>query len=597
MQATLWDAPHVRRSLGEPEPAGIELRPYQQEACDRIDETLGRARSTLLVMATGTGKTTVFSEVIRRRAGRCLVLAHRDELIRQAAKRIGAQTGRTISIEKAEERAGRTQVVVASIQTLAQGREEAARGPDGLVLYNPDGTCKTETVYRRLTRFRPDEFDLVVVDEAHHAVADSYRRVLTHFADAKILGVTATPDRADELAMGAVFDEVAFQYEIADAIRDGWLCPVRARQVQCDAIDLTGVKTVAGDLNAGQLDDVMKTERALHQVAKPTIEQAGERRTLVFTTSVENAHRLAEVFCRYRPDCARAVDGGTDPVTRRRVLADHQAGRFQFLVNVGVLTEGYDDPQVACVAMGRPTKSRALYAQMAGRGTRIAPGKEDLLLLDFVGNSGKHALVSALDVLAGKHPDEVVEKAKKLLLEEPGADARAVLDKAAAQLEAEEKRREEAKRRAAGRAKVAYSTKDVDPFRVLGLRDPGEYGSRFGDAPATENQIAQLNKMRIPVTEGLTKRGASRIIGEQFRRRREGLCTFGQAKVLQKRGYDTSAMTFEDARALMDALAFNGWRPLTPEQELAARAAISSESPPTAAAPRPPHPNTPESSE
>lgn len=572
MQASLWDSPQVRRSLGEPSRPAIELRPYQLEACDRIDAALARVRSALLVMATGTGKTTVFSEAIRRRQGRCLVLAHRDELIRQAAKRIGAQTGRTISLEKADERAGHTQVVVASIQTLGQGREEAARGPDGAVLLNEDGTQKTRTVYQRLQRFRPDEFELVVVDEAHHAVADSYRRVFEHFAGARILGVTATPDRADELAMGAVFDEVAYQYEIADAIRDGWLCRVSAMQVQCDAIDLTGVKTVAGDLNAGQLDDVMKTERALHQVAKPTLEQAGERRTLVFTTSVENAHRLAEVFCRYRPDCARAVDGGTDPLTRRRILADHQAGRFQFLVNVGVLTEGYDDPQVACVAMGRPTKSRALYAQMAGRGTRTAPGKTDLLLLDFVGNSGRHALVSAVDVLAGEYPDEVVARAKKLISREPRADARAMLDKASAQLAEEERRRQEAKRRAAGRAKVVkYSMREVDPFAVLGL-DVGPADMRVGDAPATENQIATLQKMRIPVPDGLTKRAAWRILAEQFRRRREGLCTFRQAAALQKKGYDTRAMTFEAARALMDALMANGFKPLTRDQEMAALA-------------------------
>lgn len=409
----------------------------------------------------------------------------------------------------------------------------------------------------------------VLVHNCHHAVADSYRRVIDWFAPAKVLGVTATPDRADEQAMGQVFDDVAFIYEINDAIADGFLCPIKAVQVQCDAIDLREVKTVAGDLDAGQLDDVMATETALHQVAKPTMELAGGRRTLVFTTSVANAHRLAEVFCRYKPDCARAVDGAMDQVARRRVLADHQAGRFQYLINVGVLTEGYDDPAVACVAMGRPTKSRALYAQMAGRGTRIAPGKADLLLLDFVGNSGRHALISAVDILAGKHSDDVVERAKEKVAKEPGTDPRAALEAAAAELAAEkERQRVEAERRRGVKVqKVGFTTNQVDPFAVLGVRDPAEYGSRFGDAVASDAQVQLLQRMKLPVTEGMTKRQASKLIGEVFRRRKADLCTFGQARALGRYGYDTSKMTFHEARNLMDQLAANGWKRLPSNAE------------------------------
>lgn len=525
----------VERVLHEA-PASVELRPYQVEAVSRVLDQLQRVRSTLLVMATGTGKTTVFADVIAKTEGKCLMLAHRDELIRQGARRIAQQTGKRVTVEKADERASYgAEVVVASVQTLSK-----------------DG---------RLQQFGPQEFALVICDEAHHGTAASYRKIFDHFEGAKILGVTATPDRADEAAMGAVFDDVAYIYEIQDAIRDGYLCRVRATQVLCDAIDLASVKTVAGDLNQGELDAVMSAEKALHQIARPTLELAGGRRTLVFTTSVENAHRLAEVFNRYRPDCAMAVDGGTDPVTRRRTLADHRAGRYQFLCNVGVLTEGYDDPGIACIAMGRPTKSRALYAQMAGRGTRIAPGKDDLLLLDFVGNSGRHALVSAADILAGKHPDEVLERAKKKIAENPGEDVGRALSESAAELEEEKRRSEERRNRI--RARVAYQTRTVDPFGVFGVRDPRqEYGSRFGDAPASEAQLGLLGKLKIPVDENMTKRAASRLIGEAFRRREAGLCSFGQARVLQKYGHDTSAMRFETARLLMNAYAVNGWRRL-----------------------------------
>lgn len=541
-QVSFFDPPPVRRPPMRA-PATVELRPYQIEACRRIETSLLGARSTLLVMATGTGKTTVFGETLRRTPGRVLVIAHREELIDQAARRITTQTGRKVDIEKAEQVADRdAPVVVASIQTISK--------------------------QARLERFTPDAFALVIVDEAHHAVSATYQRVLSYFGAAKVLGVTATPDRADELAMGQVFEDVAYCYEIGDAIADGWLCPIRATQVHCDSIDLADVKTVAGDLSPEQLDAVMRTEEVLHQVAKPTLELAGGRRTLVFTTSVENAHRLAEVFNRYREGCAEAVDGGTAREERRRILADHQAGRFQFLCNVGVLTEGYDDPQVSCVAMGRPTKSRALYTQMAGRGTRIAPGKSDLLLLDFVGNSGRHALVSAVDILAGKHPDEVVERARKKVIDQPGLDLSQAMADAQADLLAEaERERLRAEARKAARAKVAYRTQAVDPFKVMGVRNPDEFGAgRFGDGPATEKQVAVLTKLKVPL-EGVTKRGASRLIGEAIRRREADLCTFSQAKILQRCGYDTARLPFYTASRLMDALAANRWRPLTPDQE------------------------------
>lgn len=516
-------------------PTVITLRPYQVEAVERIRAELETNRSTLLVMATGTGKTATFTEVIREWPGRCLVLAHRDELVQQAVSRIRASTGKIVGIEKAEDYAGAAaEVVVASVQTL----------------YQP----------RRLERFGPNGFGLVVADEAHHYVAPSFKKVLDYFTGAKVLGVTATPDRADRLAMGAVFDSVAFVYEIEDGINDGFLCPIKATSVLVEDMQLADVRTVAGDLNQGDLDAVMSTERVLHGVAKPTIELAGGRRTLVFTTSVANAHRLAEVFNRYKADSARAVDGGMDLDLRRRTLADHQAGKFQFLCNVAVLTEGYDDPLVACVAMGRPTKSRALYTQMVGRGTRVAPGKADLLVLDFCGNAGKHALVSATDILAGRFPDEVVERARRKVANEPGTNVREALLDAEAEIKAE---RERAARRAAARARVAYRTTTVDPFKVLMVEDPANrWGGQFGSAPASEKQLNFLTKAKVALPEGITKSQANSLISEVIRRRNAGLCSFGQAKILQRYGYPSKALTFVQASRLIDALARNGWRRL-----------------------------------
>lgn len=521
LQASLFDRaePAARPS--------IELRPYQLEACNRVDASLARVRSALLVMATGTGKTSCFSEAIRRRPGRALVLAHREELIRQAARRIGQQTGRSVSVEKAGEFGDkRSDVVVACVPSLQAGR---------------------------LERWAPDHFELLVIDEAHHAIARSYRRIVDHFTGAKVLGVTATPDRGDEEAMGQVFDDVAFVYEIGDAIGDGWLCRVRAKHIHCEAVDLAGVHTVAGDLNQGELEMVMSSEAALHQVVKPTLEEAGDRPTAMFTTSVANAHRMAEIANRYRPDCARAIDGGTDSTTRRRVLADFDAGRFQFVVNVGVLTEGWDCPRVACIAMGRPTKSRALYAQMAGRGTRPFPGKADLLILDFVGNAGRHVLVGPEDILAGKYPEEVVAAAKKAIDKNPGQDISQALAEAEARIKAEREAREEAaRRRAAARTNVVYRTVDVDPFRTLSI-EPPRYAGRFGDGPATPGQITLLARGRVPVPQNLTRKGAMALFAEMDARKRRGLCDFAQAAALAKLGKPTDVPAHVAAKILREA--------------------------------------------
>jgi superfamily II DNA or RNA helicase len=539
-------APMLRdRPRSEPEaPSGScdgdpdGLRPYQREAVTRIHEQLKPNRSTLLVMATGTGKTQTFGAVAKHwDNGRVLVLAHRDELIQQARSRLATMTGEFVGIEQAEWHAQAERIVVASVQSL----------------------CRES----RLKRFQPDRFGLVIVDEAHHAVASTYRRILDHFEAAKVLGVTATPDRGDERAMEQVFDSVAFVYDIQDGIRDEYLCRVEVQAVRVGAIDLSAVKTTAGDLNQGQLDAVLSSEEALHGIARPTIELAGDRRTILFTTSVDNAHRLAEVLNRYRPGAARAVDGGTSYDTRRDILRGHKAGEYQFLVNVGVLTEGYDDPGVACIAMGRPTKSRALYAQCVGRGLRPAPGKANCLVLDFVGNSGRHALVSALDILGGKWDDETIARAKKDT-EEGSEDYEAALKRAKASIEGEKAKAEEARRAAAERARikasVRYTAATVDPFRVLGFGDAGQDDDGGHPQPATPGQVTTIQKFGIDVPLGLTRAGASKLIGRAILRKTKGLASYKQIKTLSRHGVDAKQMYMSTASRVIDAIAANGWR-------------------------------------
>ena len=518
---------------------GHPLRPYQEEAVSSVLRELRDVRSTLLVLPTGAGKTRCATEIaIRRPKDRVLFVAHRDELLQQARTRLSRDCGEIVGLDQAESMAGDERLVVASIQTISR---EA-----------------------RLSRFRPNDFDLLIVDESHHAPSPSYKRVLDYFADAKVCGLTATPDRADEKAMGQVFDSVAFLYEIEDAIRDGYLCEVTCSRIEIAGLDLSSVKTTAGDLNQGELDAIMKVEQNLLAVADATIREAGERKTLVFTTSVDNAHRLAEIMNRHRKHCARAVDGKTEIDERRGILAGHQDGDYQFLVNCQVTTEGYDDPSISCIAIARPTKSRALHTQMCGRGLRIHPGKTDCLLIDFVGNSGRHKLASALDVLGGKYSEDEEEAAQALVAKNPGMKARDALEQARALAERKKREAEEAAKRAAIKAHAIYTKQTVNPFGVYHMKIDREeqIANRFGGRPPTEKQLAALERFKIPVPEGCTLALASKLISTAIVRIQKHLATFGQLRTLQKHGINDINISISTASALIDALKQNRWQPL-----------------------------------
>lgn len=508
-----------------------DLRPYQQEAVDAVLTAFEMHSSVLLVLPTGTGKTVVFATVAEalRPRGRVLVLAHREELIRQAAEKFAEWTELSVAVEMAEERAADSgaDVVVASVQTLARPA--------------------------RLARFHPDDFGLVIVDEAHHVVAGTYRRIMSHFGAAKVLGVTATPDRLDGQGLGGIFSTRAFSYELRDAIEDGWLSPIRQRAVVVDGLDLSAVRTVAGDLSEGDLERVMTQEAPLHGIAAPLARFAGQRRSLVFASTVKHAHALADVLGRYvGPEAVAVLDGGSPRDVRRATLADFEAGRRQFLVNCLLFTEGFDCPGIECVAVARPTKSRALYAQMAGRGTRTAPGKRDVLILDFKGNAGRHTLVNTFDVLTAAKDPDVEQRAQARM----NSDDRVTILDALADAEREialERRRE-----------LVFGVKsrlvEIDPFAVLGLHvAPG----RWGGLPVTDRQLAVLE--RNGVASPMDRGQAHALIQAIVSRTREGLCTYRQARTLLRYGYDPDS-TFDDARELLDALARNGWRrPITSE--------------------------------
>ena len=526
--------------VAKPAVMGSDLRAYQQAALDAIMEGWGQARRQLIVMPTGTGKTVVFAKVAEamRPEGRTLVLAHRDELLGQARQKIAQWTSLTTALEQGPSQAhglDDTDVVVASVPTLSRPA--------------------------RLERFAPDAFALIVVDEAHHAPADTYQRILTHF-DARVLGVTATPNRLDKQALGTVFDHVPYIYELRNAIEDGWLVPIRQQVARIRGLDFRAVRTTAGDFNEGDLEAVMIGHDVPAQVARATTEVAGERKTLVFATTIGHAEALAAAFeLVTAPERVLVLSGTSTIEARHDGLQRFADGDVQFLINCMLFTEGIDLPAIACVVMARPTKSRSLYAQMIGRGTRRAPGKRDVLVVDVAGNAGRHALITVVDILGGTDA-EIRERVMQRAGE--AEDDCEVLDEIRRQqaILADSYRRQalEAARRAQA-ARIEYI--EVDPFRrIWSILKVRPVAGRLGGIAPTAEQFEQLRSYKVDLDIALTSldRGQAADILWRIRERpRLGLSTYKQARVLLKFGYDPD-VPFEKARAIIDALAANGWR-------------------------------------
>lgn len=528
------------QGLEEEDPDG--LRYYQRAAYDAVRESLKENRSALAVMATGLGKTQLFCALAAHWPGNVLVLAHRQELVGQARQRMEQMTGEFVEVEQADFRSYQGRIVVGSVDTVKQKK--------------------------RLERLGKDRFSLIIADEAHHYVAKTYRRPLDFFADAKILGVTATPDRADEKALGAIFEDVPVVYDIQEGIEMGYLVPITGRRVHLDEIDLTKVRRSGKDLNQSELDEAMV--KAVEGICQKTIELEPDRQGLCFFPGVRSAEYATERFNLLRPDSAVCITAKTHELDRKRWVRDFKEGRIQYLCNVQVATEGFDAPDASMVVQARPTKSRALYAQMVGRGTRVLPltvdhilgeegaeqrraavaasAKPECVILDFVGNAGKHDLATVEDVLGGNYTPAEVKTAKKKAEREGGGDTLAFLNQARAELKA--------MAAAIDRATVKARVESFDPFKTMHMDRPS---ARFGDSPPSPKQRAMLEKAGVP-TAGLSKREASKMIANVFKRRELGLATFKQLRTLQKHGVTKVNISFRAASEAIDYLAQSGWR-------------------------------------
>lgn len=514
----------------------MELRPYQQEAKEAIFEQWDNGiKKTLLVLPTGCGKTIVFAKVTEdcvRRGNRVLILAHRGELLEQASDKIRKSTGLGCAMEKAEESCQGSwfRVVVGSVQTLMREK--------------------------RLGQFPADYFQTIIIDEAHHCISDSYQRVLKHFPEAQVLGVTATPDRGDMRNLGAYFESLAYEYTLPKAIKEGFLSPIKALTLPLK-IDMANVGVQAGDFKASDIGTAL--DPYLHSIAEEMKKYCLDKKTVVFLPLVKTSQKFRDIL---NENGFQAAEVNGDSQDRAEVLEAFEKGDYNVLCNSMLLTEGWDCPSVDCVVVLRPTKVRSLYCQMVGRGTRLFSGKEHLLLLDFLWHTERHELCHPASLICdseevAKKMTENLEKAAGCPVDIEEAERTAAEDVIAQREESLAKQLEEMKKR---------KKKLVDPLQFemsIQAEDLSGYVPAFGweMAPPSESQKKTLEKLGILPDEIDNAGKASRLLERLDKRRREGLTTPKQIRFLENRGFQhVGTWQFDVAKNLIDRIAANGWR-------------------------------------
>lgn len=514
----------------------MELRPYQQEARESIQKEWDNGnKKTLLVLPTGCGKTIVFSKVIEdrvRKGERVLVLAHRSELLEQASDKLKQSTGLNTATEKAEETSIGSwfRVVVGSVQTLQRDK--------------------------RLRKFAKDHFDTIVVDEAHHCISDGYQRVLGHFDQANVLGVTATPDRGDMRNLGTYFESLAYEYTLPKAIKEGYLSKIKALTIPL-TLDLSGVGTQAGDFKSSDLSSAL--DPYLYQIADEMAKQCQDRKTVVFLPLVKTSQKFRDIL-NERGFKAAEVNG--ESKDRAEILKDFEDGKYNVLCNSMLLTEGWDCPSVDCVVVLRPTKVRALYSQMVGRGTRLFPGKEELLLLDFLWHTERHDLCRPASIIA---TDEAVAKAMTKRSEEATNVAMDIMElEEVAVKDAVAEREEALAKKLSEMRKRKRSLVDPLQFEMsIQAEDLANYVPAFGweAGPPSEKQLKALEKSGIFPDEVENAGKAKLILDRLDKRRSEGLATPKQIRCLERYGFrNVGIWKFDNAKRLIDRIAANNWR-------------------------------------
>lgn len=569
-------------------------RDYQVEDVDAVINEWRSVRATLGIGATGLGKTRIAVEVVKRMMPcRTLFLAHRAELIWQARLEFLAH-GLDCDVEKAELSAdaglfAMSPVVLASVDTLKSGKPNA----------------------RRMKRFNPKLFKVVIYDESHHSVSKGNKEIVDYFLNGnleiKVLGLTATPDRLDAINLGIIFDSIAFKRDIQFGVDSGWLVEPVPLIATTGKLDYSHVrKNRSGDLNEQDLAFVLEQQEAAAKMGQPTLEtmygipenhlaaypvedwagilQAkGEPlRTLIFTVSVKQAEIMCNYLNRVIPGLAGWVCGKTPDDDRSELYRSFESGSTYAMVNVGVATEGYDNPNIGLIVMGRPTMSRSLCAQIIGRGTRPLRGlvnglmskearlcrialssKPRLLVLDFAANTGTHKLVNVFHLMAGSHSEEAVERAiQRVAKDKVPMKVRDVIaeEEEALKREIEKSRLVEEAKKSNLVAKVAYTTHQVDPFNSMDMESSHPRGcDRTKKLSPGVQRVLQgqgIDWSNLPYNDGM------RMFREVMWRLTNKLARPRQIEVLQRFYPDIDYKTLKSDRAsqILDALKENKWR-------------------------------------
>ena len=514
----------------------IQLRPYQEESKRAVfNEWEQGILKTLLVLPTGTGKTIVFAAITNdcvQKGERVLILAHRGELLEQAADKIKKSTGLECAVEKADESCLNSwyRITVGSVQSLMREK--------------------------RLNQFDKHYFDTIIIDEAHHCISESYQRILDYFSDAKVLGVTATPDRGDMRNLGQVFNSLAYEYTLPKAIKEGYLSPIKALTIPLK-LDLSSVSTQAGDFKASEIGTAL--DPYLEQIAVEMTKYCADRKTVVFLPLIKTSQKFRDLLNKHGFRAAE-VNGSSDD--RTEVLKDFENNKYNVLCNSMLLTEGWDCPDVDCIVVLRPTKVRSLYCQMVGRGTRLSEGKTHLLLLDFLWHTERHELCHPANLIC--ESPEVSKKMTDNLSENSGCPVD--IEQAAEQAESDVvAQREEALAKQLSEMKKR-KRKLVDPLQFemsIQAEDLANYVPSFGweMMPPSDKQVKALEKLGIFPDQIENAGKAALLLDRLNKRREENLTTPKQIRFLEGKGFKhVGTWQFETARKLIDRIAANGWR-------------------------------------
>jgi superfamily II DNA or RNA helicase len=495
----------------------MNFRPYQGEFVDAVYGSLVEFERVLGVAPTGSGKTVMAGELIRRAGCPTLFLADAKELVHQAADKLGKWSG-----------------IIADVE---MGESHAQPG-------SPLVVATTQSIARRLEKYPNDAFGLVIVDEAHrNTLGNQARMVLDYFAGAQVVGITATPFRSDKRQLGSFYQKIAIDLPLVRLVREGWLSKIVIKSVP-SGIDLSSVRTVAGDFNEADLGAVVTPH--LDALARILKENASNRRTVAFLPLIDTSRQFA-ACCNQHGLKAVHVDG-----VDRSAMAKFKSGEANVICNASLLTTGWDEPSVDCVYILRPTKSFVLYSQMVGRGTRIFPGKADLLVLDPLFLSDTMGLIRPARLVAkndeeAKRMDVALSAGRPMDLFEAQEEAEAGLESDRhASLIARLKECAKRKARTVDAVEFAYALGDDD----LATYEP-QTDAEAAEITAKQAGVLERAGFDVAALKGMGH--AHEIIDRIVQRRQAGLATPKQLKWLIKFKHPSpQTCTFEEASVFLD---------------------------------------------